>query len=226
MDAALGFRAHTGWAAAVAVGLAGAAGPPRVIERRRVDLAEARDVEEAQVFHRAAEMALPAARALIDRARSDALRLARAGIEAACAEIGAAGHRVVALGVVLGGVGVPDELEAILKSHPLIHSAEGELYRAALMEAGEARGLSVTGVPARVLLEQGALVLGVDAEELRGQLVEMGRGIGKPWAQDQKESALVAWLALAAAHPPGRRPGRGGPHGRDGQHGQRGHRRS
>jgi hypothetical protein len=211
MDAALGFRAHTGWAASVAVG-AGPAGPPAVIERRRIDLAGTREVEEAQVFHRAADLALPAARVLIERARSEALRRAVAGIDSVCAEIGAAGHRVVALGVVLGSGAVPDELAAILRSHPLIHTAEGELYRAALMEAGTARGLSVTGVAAKELSAQAMLALGVEPDDLRRQLVEMGRGIGKPWAQDQKESALVAWLALAAARRGGRRRSQPGRH--------------
>lgn len=204
MDAALGFRAHTGWAASVAVASAGPADhAPVVLERSRVDLAASRDVESAQVFHAAADLALPAARKLIDRASSEAEHRARAAIDGACAALAAVGHRVVAVGVVLGSGRLPDALEAILKSHPLIHTAEGELYRSALMRAGEARGLSVTGVAGKQLLARAALVLAVDADQLRRQLGELGRAIGKPWAQDQKESALVAWLALAGVQSTG-----------------------
>lgn len=197
MHAALGFRAHTGWAAAVA--LAGPAASPRVLERRRLDLAESPDVESAQVFHIAAELSRAAAEKLIERARTVALRKARSGLEAACAELRGAGHQVVALGVVLGNGRVPGELEAILRSHPLIHTAEGDLYRGALVDAGAALGLRVMGVASKELYDLAAPVLGLDAGQLRRQLGELGREVGKPWAQDQKESALVAWLALAAA---------------------------
>lgn len=194
MRAALGFRAHTGWAASVAVGADG----PRVVDRRRVDLFESRDVLEAEVFHRAADMALPAAGVLIDRARVAARRLAARGLDAVCAELAAAGHEVVAIGVVLGNGRLPDELESILRSHPLIHTAEGELYRSALVDAGNERGLPVTGVASKELYARASRELRVADEALRRRLVELGRDAGKPWAQDQKESALVAWLALAS----------------------------
>ncbi len=211
MRAALGFRAHTGWAASVAVGAEG----PRVVDRRRVDLAESRDVEAAEVFHLAADVALPAAGKLIERARAAARRLARAGIDAACADLASAGHEVVAIGVVLGNGRLPDELEAILRSHPLIHTAEGELYRSALVDAGQDRGLPVTGVASKELFPRATSVLGVADDELRRRLVELGRDVGKPWAQDQKESALVAWLALASAPRARKREQRAGAgHGR------------
>ncbi len=59
-----------------------------------------------------------------------------------------------------------------------------------------------------------SVAVGAD-DALRRRLVELGRDAGKPWAQDQKESALVAWLALASrsrAARPERRAGAG--HGR------------
>jgi ketosteroid isomerase-like protein len=149
-------------------------------------------VESAQVFHMAAELALPAAEKLIEQTRSLARRLARAGIEAACAGLRADGHEVVAIGVVLGTSRLPDELEPILRSHPLIHTAEGELYRAALVDAGRACGLRVTGIAGKELYPRAAERFGLGADRLRRQLVELGRGAGKPWAQDQKESTLVA----------------------------------
>jgi hypothetical protein len=193
--AALGFRAHTGWAAAVAV--AGPAGAPVLVASQRIELAETRDVESAEVFHLAAEMDRAEGEQLIERARQVARRLARAAIETARAELAAAGHELVAVGVVLGGGSLPSDLAAILRSHPMIHTAEGELYRRALVDGGEACGLPVTGVAGKQIHERAAAALGLDGDAVRHALTELGKGRAKPWAQDQKESALVAWLALA-----------------------------
>jgi len=80
-----------------------------------------------------------------------------------------------------------------------MHAAEGELYRDALVHAGAACGLPVTGVPERDLDDRAAAALRLPVAELRRRVVELGRACGPPWAQDQKSAALVAWVALAAA---------------------------
>ena len=59
MDAALGFRVHTGWAAAVV--LAGPSTAPRVIDRRRFNLVEETDHDSVFVYHAAAEVDAAAA---------------------------------------------------------------------------------------------------------------------------------------------------------------------
>ena len=56
--------------------------------------------------------------------------------------------------------------------------------------------MPVTRVPARELYPQAVKQLGVSIETLRARLAELGREVGKPWTQDQKESLLVALLAL------------------------------
>jgi hypothetical protein len=70
-----------------------------------------------------------------------------------------------------------------------------------LVDACSALGLDVVGVREKELTDRGSSVLGLDPDELRARVVELGRAVGAPWAKDQKDAALVAWIALAARRP-------------------------
>jgi len=194
--AALGFRAHSGWAAAVAV-----TGPPMspvVIDRRRIELVDKKTQDALQPYHAAAEMKPAEAEKWVKHSIDRTQALARQAVQALIGELGKKGHRVVACGVVLASGRPLPPLESILASHPLIHTAEGELFRNALSDAGAHCGLAVTGVKERELYPRGAAELGIAEDELRRRLVEFGRLLGPPWRQDEKSSTVVAWLALAA----------------------------
>src|SRR5260370_3090211 len=56
IHAALGFRAHSGWAALVAI--AGASRSPAIVERGRLELADPRDPHAKQPYHAAAQLVL------------------------------------------------------------------------------------------------------------------------------------------------------------------------
>ena len=86
-----------------------------------------------------------------------------------------------------------------LASHPLLHTAEGRLFRDALVQASKHCRLPAFGVKEKEIYARGTAELGLPADDLKARLTEMGLGIGPPWTQDEKLSALVAWLALAAA---------------------------
>src|SRR5690349_18385424 len=75
---ALGFRAHSGWAAVVAI--AGPLGAPDVVDRSRIDLLDRTIPGAAQPYHAAAEMELKQAEKLIDRCVQSARRLAAKGL--------------------------------------------------------------------------------------------------------------------------------------------------
>ncbi len=64
--------------------------------------------------------------------------------------------------------------------------------------ASEHWGLPVTGVRERELYERSSAEFRVAVDELRLRLSGMGRTVGPPWTQDEKQATLVAWLALAA----------------------------
>jgi len=161
MRTALGLRAHSGWAALVAVG--GTIEAPHVLERRRLTIANAEMAGSKQPYHAAA--GLPAA---------------RAGelLEAILAVIGGLrgrGNEVVGCGVVLGSGKALPELPRVLASHALIHTAEGEMFREVLVWAAKECGLPVTGGREKDL-DDGAL----------RRVDSLGKLIGPPWTQDQK----------------------------------------
>jgi hypothetical protein len=185
--AAIGFRAHSGWAAAVAI--AGPAEAPAVIARRRIEMVERTGPRAAQPYHAAAGQASVAAERIIGQAAASAARLAAAGLRAMLAELRRKGYEARGCGLLLAAGRPLPELPAILASHALIHTAEGELFRQALRAAGAECGLTLTTVKERELLAS-------TPAALQQHIYALGRMLGPPWRQDQKFSALAAWLAL------------------------------
>lgn len=195
MRTALGFRPHTGWTIVVAVGEG-----PVVLDRRRLDLSD--PAVPVQVFHAVAELSLDSARELVSHADEVAGDAAARAVRGLVADLRAAGHDVVAAGVPADAGRLPETLQAILASHPYLHTAEGRLYREALAGAAADCGLQVLRLPAKELAIEAEALLGLDAEALRTALTDLGRGLGPPWRQDHRDAALAAWLALGA-EPPG-----------------------
>ncbi len=193
--AAVGFRAHSGWSALVAV--AAGARWPVVIDRRRIELADAAIPGSMQPYHAAEPMKLKDAEACIQRSIDQARLLAQRALHAAIDELRKSGHEVAGCGILLASGRPAPALAAILASHALIHTAEGELFRDALRYASERCKLPVTAVKERDLFERAAAELRIPSGELQRRVAEMGRAIGPPWRQDQKLAALVGWLALA-----------------------------
>lgn len=174
MRAAIGFSVHTGWAAAVAVG-----GPKAtVLARQRVVLA---DSDYGRFVYHAARETPAFAGEMVKESRQVAVRRGSKALKELIADL--ADHQVVSIAVPPAKRALPP-LETILASHSLVHSAEGELFRAALVTAGEKIGLAVVEL-APVALP----ALSVD---------------GPPWGKDQRTAAALAWAALRS--PPARRP--------------------
>ena len=194
--AALGFRAHSGWAAVVAI--AGPRGSPTAIDRRRIELADPGIPGSKQPYHAAEGLPLKQAEELIDRCVDRTRLLARQALDAVINDLRAKDYDAIACGILLGSGRPATTLAATLASHALIHTAEGELFRDALRHASEQCSLPVTGVKERELYTRGASEIGVLVDELLRRLAELGRPLGPPWRQDEKHAALVGWLALIA----------------------------
>jgi hypothetical protein len=192
--AAIGLRAHSGWAALVA--LAGPATSPEVIARRRIEIADPAIRGSKQPFHAAEPMEFPDAQAYIERCSDSTGQLAREALQAAMDGLRDRRAEPVGCGVILGSGRTLPGLEAILKSHALIHTAEGEFFRQALLEACEHCGIPVLGVKEKELYARAAAQLRAPVSELERRVQEMGKSVGPPWTQDQKYAALAAWMAL------------------------------
>jgi hypothetical protein len=192
---AFGLRAHSGWAALVALGAE--RGELRVVDRCRLELVEPGDAEWAKAPYHAAEGLEPDdARELVARGIASARRIAACELGAAAARARSAGHEVTVCGL-LAGAGMPDwSVAEVLAVHFRMHKAEGELFRDALARAAEAQRLSLVAIPERQLAAEAERRLRTPASQIARQLAQLGKAAGRPWAKDQKDAALAAWVAL------------------------------
>ena len=192
--AGVGFREHTGWAAMVALG--GGVTAPVVLARSRYELCQ--DDLPRAVYHAARQLDLENAGRLVRQVAQTARNGAEWQLRRTIAELEAAGYKVVGTAVSAPRE-LPEDLSEILGSHPLVHTAEGQLFRDALAEAAEQLRLPVTRFVPHELYEEAADHVGTSDASLQAQLTGVGRALGPPWQRDQKEAAAAAWLALASS---------------------------
>jgi len=109
------------------------------------------------------------------------------------------GVRIQACGVLLSSGRPLGALQAILASHAMIHTAEGEFFRNAVIDACKFHQLQVVTVRERELLNHCQKELALSQAALDKHISALGREVGPPWRQDEKLATLVAWLTLTAA---------------------------
>jgi len=196
MRIVVGLKAHSGWAALVALGRLD--GGLHVVERRRIELVDAETTAWAkQPYHAADGLDAGAAGALVDRAIDAARRVAQREMRAALARAHQAGHEVVACAV-LGPAPMPGwSLAEILAVHIRMHKAEGVLFPDALVHAAQACGLPIEVIPEKELPARAAA-------STHQEIAMLGKRIGPPWGKDQKLAALAAMLALDTSPVPAR----------------------
>lgn len=193
-QAALGFRAHSGWTALVAIALAD--GSPRVIWRGRPHLVETFTFEFRQPYHTAEKASIDEARGIISRARDEAARLACKAIGGVQAALHAQSFELQRCGLILASGRPLPALDRILASHALIHAADGDLFREAILQAGRDCGLEAFTIRESELVETASRELRLRPDEVLRRVAGLGSKLGTPWAQDEKLAALVAWLSL------------------------------
>jgi hypothetical protein len=175
-SAAIGLRAHSGWAVLVAVA------DETPILRRRIDMIESAAFRANQPYHAAAEMPLSQAETFLKRTADGCVKRAAAAIAEALAALAADGYQVRRATILqASGKPLPD-LPKILAAHPLIHTAEGVFFREVLQRACRDVGLTVATVKEREI--PAAVVAHFAAKS---------KVLGPPWTMDEK-------LAAAAAH--------------------------
>lgn len=197
MRAALGCKLHTGWAMLVA--LAGQPGEIQVLFRGRIELLPLDESVPRFVYHEAAELSLPHATALVNSAREASQKAARLAIKDVLRELDSRGAKAAVCGVLSGSTLVPDDLSLILRSHPLIHAAEGALLQQAIAAACESCGLAVTAAREREVWSRAAGAWSIAEPRLRKEVDALRASVGAPWSADHKTAAAIALLALRPA---------------------------
>jgi hypothetical protein len=192
MKVAFGWKAHSGWAAFVVVGMRD--GDFAVVDRRRIELVE--DEWAKQPYHAAEELEALEARALVARGIEQARRIAVREMRSAVKREQERKNEVIACAVLTGNP-MPDwSVGEILAVHFRMHKAEGVLFRDVLTRAAESCGLKLVAIPEKSLMSHAEKALGIPASGLAGKLAALGKVVGPPWGKDQKDAALAAMVAL------------------------------
>jgi len=193
--AALGFRVHSGWAAAVV--LCGPLDAPVVVDRRKIQLVKIFSYTLRQPYHTAGKMPRPDAIKFISGVQADAKRLALSALRSLQADLAEGDFKLMRGALLLASGRALPALERILASHALIHTADGELFRDSLRAACARCDLPLQGIREKELFATASKVLGIQAAILKRRIAEFGKSLGPPWSQDEKFAALAAWLTLA-----------------------------
>lgn len=195
-QAAVGFRVHSGWTALVAVCLE--KGAPVILARQRVHLVDTFMYEFRQPYHTAEKMPLGQAREFISRMQAEARRLTYRAIRELESRTREQGAKLRRCGLLLASGRPLPSLEKILASHALIHTADGELFREAIIHASARSGLAMSTVKERELLERAGQAFRMKSAALLQRVTKLGHPFGAPWSQDEKFATVAAWLALAS----------------------------
>jgi hypothetical protein len=179
--AALGVSPRT--SSAVFVAVSGPPGVPRLLVRQRIDLV-GEDLPE-QAYHAAAGLDLAEAKSLIERWTRSAVDHAASGIADVRRSAADARCRLDVVTIV-GEVRDLPALAVLLRSHPLLHKAEGQLSREVIAEAAQTAGLAVHYVSPRSPQDA----------NIAERVAELGRTAGPPWRKEHKLAAGAALMAL------------------------------
>ncbi len=195
-QAAIGFRVHSGWAAVVAFWLE--KGAPVVLAKQRVHLVDTFTYEFRQPYHTAEKMLSGQAKEFVARMQAEARRLAYRAIRELASRTLEQGVILTRCGLLLASGRPLPVLEKILASHALIHTADGELFRDAILHASARCGLRDFTIKEKELVDRAENILRLKCTVLMRRVTELGTPFGAPWSQDEKFATLAAWLALAA----------------------------
>ena len=151
-----------------------------VIERWRVELAG--DNMPVQPYHAAEPLPFVDAERLIQRCEAISRRMAREELDRLSTQ------KIRAACVLSSSARPLPELRAVLASHALIHTAEGELYRDSLRQA-------LADMSVRLVEAREKEVFSKLPGAALARIESYGKILGPPWRQDQKLATAAAWIA-------------------------------
>lgn len=191
---ALGFRMHSGWGVLVAV--SGTADSVAVIDRRRIVVTDPSAAGGNQPYHYAANLPPEKCEAFIATCRERAERMALTAITQTLRELQQRKYQVTSAAVLMASGRALPSLPQILAAHPLIHTAEGEFFRKAVIVACGKLEIPAAPVRERELEQLAKSAYGRKAPSVSRKISTVGDSIGPPWTADHKAAAWAALLTL------------------------------
>jgi hypothetical protein len=191
--ASIGLLAKTG--KAIAIAIAGTIDSPRLLERRELILASSKNPKTFQPYH--VVMDLPWAKAMVAvKPTIGAIeRLAVAELENFTNHLATQGLRVSAVGIV-GSIG--GDPARIGNPHIRAHAAEGQLFRQVLEMAAARCNIANVSFSPQEIVDSTAQRLNLSAADLTSRVQALGKGIVRPWRQEERLAACAAWIALSS----------------------------
>ena len=190
MNAALGFRVKSGWAAAVL--LAGPVESPQVLDRGVVQLCDPSISESKQPYH-ASMGTLQTDEAKVERLRNVIAKAAQESVSELMKEFESQGRQIRRANLVVGSNIDPSRIG---NPHVRAHALEGQLFRTVLEDALRSHGLQCSIIVEREIYERATGELKQSEKNLKQSLTQLGRSLDGPWRAEDKLAALAAWLAL------------------------------
>jgi hypothetical protein len=186
----LGFTVKSGWATAVLV-----AGPasPRVLDSRRIELADPSIPESSQPYHDGFGTARRQGPDL-SRLLTSVEQFGRKSVGELIGQYRDAGHHLHGAGLVVGSLIDPAQ---IANEHIRIHALEGRLFRGIVHDAATRRKLECATWRERDLYAAASTLLQRPEPKLRELMASMGRIVSGPWRAEQKTAALAALMMLS-----------------------------
>ncbi len=172
----------------------GPARSPRVVDRRAIELSDARVPTSRQPYHAVRDAPPGEAGKLERRLRGLVERVTQRSLAALLKEYRRQGHPVRRVSLVVGSLIDPAKIG---NDHIRAHALEGQLFRSALERAARAARLPCTTLVERALYDTAATRLRRSPAALRRTVTDLGGALGGPWRADEKAATLAAWLALA-----------------------------
>jgi hypothetical protein len=188
--AALGFRAKSGWAAAVL--LTGSARSPQLCDVQRIDLSDAQLPGTRQPYH-AAMGRLETDPKKISRRVDEVRRITEASITKLLARYRLQNFRIKRAVLVVGSQIDP---ASVANPHIRAHAFEGQLFRSVLEQSLHGHGIRTEVLLEREAHGQAAVELKQSDENVRRVIQNFRRDTKAPWRAEQKLAAVAACVAL------------------------------
>jgi hypothetical protein len=188
---------HSGWGVLVAV--TGDARSPQLANRRRIVVMDPNVPGGNQPFHYAAGLKSRGSQnceEYISKCAALSETMALAAIVDAVQELKANRYSVAKAAVLTSGGRPLPSLDRIIASHPLIHTAEGEFFRKAVMKACERFNIAVEGIRERELGQLAKKTYASAAARVQSKIANLGKSVGPPWTSDHKNATLAALVML------------------------------
>lgn len=173
-----------------------------ILDRRRIEvISEAMHARHRgnQPYHRAAELGLAEGEKFLHEYIAEMDQFSCTTIRRVVDNLSVRGCEVTTAAILLASGRKLPALGQILASHPLIHTAEGELFRDTIQRACKSLQIPILGIKERDIEDNAQQALGPAASKIIGQIASAGKSLGPPWTADHKSAALAAYLALHSA---------------------------